>query len=151
MIIKTAGRVSCSCHRKHTDQLHRHCDINVAVSCLPDTIGYLIICRGYLSHLDVVFTDSCSCFQAAVSVICLWDLHGYHDKTRHICRFSGATGKTWPLQCEGFHTQSSPPHRQCHPFSHQTATRPAESLDMSLTPDSFSDIEVAKAPILSFT
>ena len=40
-------------------------------------------------------------------------------RTQHICCFSWATGKTWPLRCEEFHTQLSPPHayRQCHPFS----------------------------------
>jgi hypothetical protein len=46
---------------------------------LPEARGHSIVYRGQLSHLVVVFTDSCSCFQAAVSVIDLGDLASFHD------------------------------------------------------------------------
>ena len=100
-----------------------------------------------MSHLVVVFTNSCSCFQAAVLVIGLWDPIGYCDTT--------FLSLLWELQVRlgfqimrNYRTQLSTPHRLCYLFSHQTATRPATSLGVTL--DSFCKIEVPRASITSF-
>ena len=72
--------VSCDCH------LMTFLLFLISPSCLPDTTSQLIICRGQLSHLVVVFTDSCSCFQASVVGTCDyswlyydWSIELYHS------------------------------------------------------------------------